>query len=84
MDKQYYDSLSGLKGIFIVGIVMFHNIGVFSGIWAEIFGYGGIIGNYIFFMLSGFLIALQYRDRICTNQIDFFNYLMRRFVKLYP
>ena len=40
----------------------------------------GSIGVTIFFVLSGFLIAIRYMD----EKINFFKYLWTRFVRIYP
>ncbi len=46
--------------------------------------FGGSLGNSIFFMLSGFLIALGYRDRIGAGNVTMEAFLGRRLKKLYP
>lgn len=46
--------------------------------------YGGTLGNYMFFLLSGFLLSYGYRQRIAGREISFREFLMRRLRKLYP
>lgn len=46
--------------------------------------YGGTFGNYMFFMLSGFLMAYSYRKKIEKHEISLKAYLLRRLCKLYP
>lgn len=87
--KRFFDSLTGLKGIFIYIIVLFHTLPDTPFINAipmtSLIGiYGGTFGNYMFFMLSGFLMAYSYRKKIEKHEISLKAYLLRRLFKLYP
>lgn len=42
------------------------------------------MGNYFFFMLSGFLIAHSYKDKVSSNEIDFISFIKNRLSKIYP
>lgn len=82
-------SLTGLKGIFILFIVLTHTLPNTPLIQAIPFSsfiakYGGHLGNSMFFMLSGYLIALAYKSRIRSKSVAFGDYLLRRLHKLYP
>lgn len=84
-----FHSLTGLKGIFTLLIVFFHTLPTTPLISAipltSFIGiYGGTLGNYMFFMLSGFLICHTYKDRIAGKTVAFPHYLVRRLKKLYP
>lgn len=46
--------------------------------------FGGDLGNSMFFILSGFLMSIGYRERIGLRQISFGSYLTRRLKKFYP
>lgn len=88
-EKKQIQSLGALKGLFI-WIIVLHNTlpidGVLDGVPGVAFLslFGGSLGNSIFFMLSGFLIALSYRQRIAGGTISAEAFLMRRLKKLYP
>ena len=87
--KGYYRALGSLKGLFIL-IIAFHNTlsesPLFSGIPGADFliRYCGFMGNVMFFILSGFLISQNYKDRIQTHAIPVKDFLLRRLKKLYP
>lgn len=90
MDKKgNLTALTALKGLFIL-IIVLHNtldiIPVFSGIPGRAFLvlFGGMLGNSMFFILSGFLLSAGYRDKIRSHCIPFRDYILRRLKKLYP
>ncbi|MBO7252620.1 MAG: acyltransferase [Oscillospiraceae bacterium] len=87
--KRSFDSLTGLKGIFIFIIVFFHTLPSTPLIdriplTSFVGTYGGTLGNYMFFTLSGFLISFGYRERICDGKVSFGDFICRRLYKLYP
>ena len=88
MEKRYFDELDSLRGIFIMGIVIYHIRDAFNGVFSEIldpiYKYGGYFGNYFFFMLSGFLIAFSYKQIVREGRISFSGFLARRLIKIYP
>ncbi len=89
LNKERMPALTGLKGIFIFFIVFFHTLPHTPFIekiplTSFIGTYGGTLGNYMFFMLSGFLISCGYHQRICEHTISFRDYLVRRLQKQYP
>lgn len=86
--KSKIDSLTGLKGIFCFVIVAFHTydmraIGEFM-IFPYIATWGGTLGNSFFFMISGFLIVYNYREKIVSGRVKFPAFIFKRLVKLYP
>lgn len=83
------DALTGLKGIFIFVIVFYHTLPLTPfmdkiPLTSFIHIYGGTLGNYVFFMISGFLICWNYRSRIQQGDISFPLFMKRRLQKLYP
>lgn len=87
--KGYFRSLTSLKGLFILIIVLHNTLGItplFSNVpgTAFIVLFGGLLGNSMFYILSGFLISAGYRDRIRSHEISFPEFLRRRLKKLYP
>lgn len=88
-EKQRIESLTGLKGIFIMFIVLTHTMPdtpLIRSIPLTSFidHYAGVWGNSMFFMLSGYLLSMGYRDRILEKKIPFGSYLTRRLSKIYP
>ncbi len=79
--------LDGLRGLFALMVALFHfpSDGDFSNI--------SLLSNFMirqgdlfvdfFFVLSGFVISLNYSHRI-NNKSDFSQYLKARFLRLYP
>lgn len=87
--SRTFDAVTGLKGICIILIVFYHTLPQTTLIDKIPFTsfiriYGRNLGNYMFFMISGFLIAYGYRDRIAAGDVSFGAFLMRRLQKLYP
>lgn len=80
--------LDGLRAIFCVGIVLFHVNGafgsVFSGWLGPVYAYGGYFGNYLFFLVSGLLAALHYKERFLEGDFRIRSFLKKRFLRLYP
>lgn len=88
-EQKQIHALTGLKGIFIMLIVLTHTLPdspVIRSIplTSLIANYGGSWGNAMFFMLSGYLISMGYHERITEKRISFGDYLRRRLAKLYP
>lgn len=87
--KGYFRSLTSLKGLFILMIVL-HNTLAINPVFSNIPGvaflilFGGQLGNSMFYILSGFLLSSGYRTSIQNHRISFPEYLLRRLKKLYP
>ena len=89
MKQQRFDALTGLKGLFSLVIVFFHTLPMTPLIrriplTSFVSNYGGSIGNYFFFVTSGFLVSLGYLERIRSREIAFGDFLVKRLRKLYP
>lgn len=89
MKEKQIPALTALKGLFIF-IIVFHNTLAIHPLFdwfpgsSFIILFGGELGNSMFFMLSGFLLAYRYHERIASHSICFQDYLLRRLKKLYP
>lgn len=87
--KKQYPSVTALKGLFILLIVL-HNSLNLNNLLESVPGtafirlYGGVLGDSLFFLISGFLFAYSYRDRIRSGSVSFGDFLLRRMQKLYP
>lgn len=87
-EEKKYVALTSLKGLFIFMIVFYHMGGNFGRILGDIsqwcYDWGGYLGNTFFYMVSGFLIACGYQERIANGDITIVNYMMRRISKIFP
>jgi peptidoglycan/LPS O-acetylase OafA/YrhL len=82
---QRINKLDGLRGLFALFVVLFH----FNKNNAPQF----IVDNFFvresyifvdfFFILSGYVITLTYDQRL-RSSIDFFKFIKKRFIRLYP
>lgn len=80
-------SLDVLKGVSIFSIVLFHTNRSFSGAFSKlqfIYTWGGYLGDFLFFMLSGFTIFYVYHQKVINNDISLASFISRRIQKLYP
>ena len=83
------DSITGLKGFFSILIVLFHTLPespFISSIplTSLIRLFGGTVGNYFFFVSSGFLISVGYRARIQRHELSLKEFALKRLSKIYP
>jgi peptidoglycan/LPS O-acetylase OafA/YrhL len=84
--EQRIASLDGLRGIAITGVVLYHAYVHWAAVvpWGNAFSgkpwfaYGGL-GVQLFFMISGFVIALTLRR--CSSMREF---ILRRWLRLFP
>ncbi len=88
MDRRYFAGLDGLRGIFCIGIVIYHAGPIFQFAFSKwlnpIYSYGGYWGNYLFFMISGFLIAYGYQVNIREKTYTFACFMKKHLIKVYP
>lgn len=80
--------IDGLRALFCTGLVFYHINEVFHSafhvlLW-PVYQYGGYFGNYIFFMVSGFLAAFSYKERVISQTITFSHYITKRVCKWLP
>ncbi len=82
--KGRVEQLDGLRGIFSVLVVAHHHNAFRDSIfYNNFFVINSDLFVDFFFVLSGFVIALNYSNRIHTGE-DFFQFLKKRFLRLYP
>lgn len=70
-------TLQSLRFIFIMLIVFSHIIG-------KRFDFGGECGVSFFFMLSGFVLSLAYKQKVVTRQFSTRFFVLRQMLKFYP
>ena len=73
---------------FIIGIILFHTHAYFgdpcSSLLGSVYRQGGSLGNIFFYMSSGFLMSLHYRNRIAEQKISLSSFLLNRLLSIYP
>lgn len=68
--------VDGLRAIAVVAVALFHG-------FPELVG-GGFIGVDIFFVISGFVIALRYLEPMIAREVGFGTFFLRRIRRLVP
>lgn len=82
--KDRVEQLDGLRGIFsILVIAHHHNAFKESVFYNNFFVINSSLFVDFFFVLSGFVIAMNYADRIKTSG-DFISFMKKRFIRLFP
>ncbi|RWR30941.1 acyltransferase [Sinirhodobacter populi] len=77
----HYPMLDGMRG-YAALIVMLYHLQHFFGDRLPVGN--GFLAVDLFFMMSGFVIALSYETRLREGEIRFRGFLRRRFLRLYP
>ncbi len=84
VSKERLDSLTGLRFIAVLFVYLSHHPGPdFLPTWLDTFFISGYNGVTIFFVLSGFVIALNYFESIASPRA-LLQYLVARFARIYP
>ncbi|BCA63512.1 hypothetical protein HMP09_2746 [Sphingomonas sp. HMP9] len=68
--------IDGLRAFAVVAVVLFHSFPVLVG--------GGYIGVDVFFVISGFVIALRYLEPMVANEVSYRTFFLRRVRRLVP
>lgn len=84
-NMEYIAALDGLRGIIICMIAFLWHFWMlqpkngypFGNIFVLSYSYG-YLGVEVFFMISGFVMAYNYQDKIAKNEISFNNYFFKR------
>ena len=91
MERKNYPALSGIRFLFIMMIVLYHcwpMVGALQPGKVALFfrANGGNWGNYMFFMISGFLMTVHYKSKLTQDQtrVSLHVFLLKRLIKLYP
>lgn len=86
--QSRFTGIDGLRALFCIGLVFYHINEVFHSafdtlLWPT-YQFGGYFGNYIFFMVSGFLMSFSYKEKVISQTITFSQYISRRVYKWLP
>lgn len=91
VSKPYYPALTGLRAVAAYLVFFCHNTPdridwrwLPMQSWLSRFMLEWGVGVSIFFVLSGFLIATRYQQRIAPTRAWWGTYLRNRFARIYP
>jgi peptidoglycan/LPS O-acetylase OafA/YrhL len=94
--RPYFHNLNGLRFFAAIAVILFHSVSLHREMWGEFYNtplfqkfvfiaYRGHMGIIFFFVLSGFLITyLLLWESKKNGGIKLFNYLIRRFLRVWP
>ncbi|WBO20832.1 acyltransferase family protein [Sphingomonas abietis] len=74
--EQRLPVVDGLRAFAVVAVVLFHGFPALVG--------GGYIGVDIFFVISGFVIALRYLEPMIAREVGYGHFFLRRVRRLVP
>jgi peptidoglycan/LPS O-acetylase OafA/YrhL len=80
--RRYFESLDLLRGLAAIVVLIYHADFMF-GLRHRLFP-GGYLAVDLFFVLSGFVLSLNYGDKFLQRSISFRDYLVARLARLYP
>ena len=80
--RRYFESLDLVRGIAACAVLVYHTDFMF-GLRHQLLP-GGYLAVDLFFVLSGFVLSLNYQDAIAGGEISFRKYLTARLARLYP
>ena len=78
MNRQHFPALDGLRGVAAISVVLYHYTYAGAAWFPQ-----GYLAVDLFFMLSGFVIAFSYEDRLRSG-LSPGGFMVRRLVRLYP
>ncbi|TVT43050.1 acyltransferase [Hymenobacter setariae] len=88
---SYFPALTGIRAVAALLVFFFHavpeapaDVQIIWLKWPGRLAQQGYIGVSIFFVLSGFLIAIRNFDRVQLTGIWFKHYVQNRFARIYP
>jgi peptidoglycan/LPS O-acetylase OafA/YrhL len=94
--RPYFHNLNGLRFFAAIAVILFHSVSLHREMWGDFYNtplfqkfvfiaYRGHMGIIFFFVLSGFLITyLLLWESKKNGGIKLLNYLMRRFLRVWP
>lgn len=88
MTQDKWNRLSFLKFLACFLIMIFHLDNTFNGFFSQyvpfLQNYGGYLGNYTFFILSGFCMDYSYHNKLIHEKYTFKQFLFSKLLKIYP
>ena len=96
IERPFFNNLNGLRFVGALTVLIFHCFTLQREIWGDFYNgtifhfvfsvaSKGHLGVNLFFVLSGFLITyLLLHEYARTGKINILNYLLRRFLRIWP
>jgi len=78
--KRTYETMNGLRGVAAFVVVIFH---MFSFFWPATAASGYLAVDF-FFVLSGFVVAGAYGDKLATGVLTVRSFALKRLIRFYP
>ena len=75
-----YETLNGVRGVAAISVAIFHT---HSRFWPQQAASGTLAVD-IFFVLSGFVLAGAYGDRIVSGRLSLAQFVKKRILRFYP
>ena len=82
-DKKHFTTLDSLRGIAAIMVVILHSYWSHDLYFYNFFRNGYLFVD-LFFILSGFVIIYNYYDKILFDKISIFEFMKKRFFRLWP
>ncbi len=79
-DSRVFDALDAGRGIAALVVIIFH---VPATVRGDLFGSGYLAVDF-FFMLSGFVLAHAYLNKLASGRMTFGQFIVVRVIRLYP
>src|SRR5215510_7608659 len=76
MDSSYRADIDGLRGIAVLGVVLFHAFPEWLG--------SGFIGVDVFFVISGYLITGIIASDLAAGRFSYTRFYVRRIRRIFP
>ena len=80
--RQHFAVLDGLRGLAAI-VVLFYHVSKVGGATTRLFAHGHLAVDF-FFMLSGFVLAYSYDDRLKSERLAAGTFVRARAVRLLP
>lgn len=85
LDQTAFPSINGLRGISIIVVILAHVNSHFGNEFLHHLFAAGIVGVYIFFVISGFLItSLLIKEKLATKKVSLRKFYARRTLRIFP
>lgn len=87
MPQNHLTSLTGIRFLAALAVVLFHYWEADATQWPRALVdlvRSGYVGVSFFFLLSGFILAYNYLDRIAAGYCDYREFLVARFARIFP
>ncbi|MEE6075174.1 acyltransferase family protein [Avibacterium paragallinarum] len=81
--KGHIYAFDSLRGIFAIFVAYSHFLGSLYG-WVDYPFKGAFLAVDFFFILSGVVLTLAYKEKFLTGKLDFSDFMLIRLFRLYP